>query len=74
MRTHQAQDTDLPEECYSVLCTETMSTSNTPASQAESVQVPLLMSCMPWQSEAQAGLLQAASVALLPHLPQKLAM
>ena len=45
--------------------------SNIPASQADSVQVLLLMSCMPWQSEAQAGLLQAASVAVCPHLPNK---
>ncbi len=48
-----------------------MSMSNTPASQAESVQVLLLMSCMPWLSEAQAVLSQAASVALLPHLPKR---
>ncbi len=48
--------------------------SSTPASQAESVQVLLLMSCMPWQSEAQAGLSQAASVALFPHLPIKIEM
>ena len=48
-----------------------MSMSITPASQADSVQVLLLMSCMPWQSEAQAGLLQAASVVVHPRLPNK---